>query len=454
MTTNLVQTVLAQDRKYRYEGVTDDLFRYDELTQKEWNFELPTLSRDYSFHNFSLSKNTNNKFKEHFYNLYPELKNVLTNNVLVAGGCISSLFFEKRTNNDIDFFIFGLDEKQATQKINEIFSAISSSLFEIEVNKINEQRKKYKNDNPPPIEEELKRINIPSNFRRTKNCITLNDKYQVILRLYKTKSEILHGFDVGSSQTGFDGVNFLFTTLSKFSFEYNCNIVDTTRRSTTYEKRLQKYFDRGFDIILPEFDITKLDDSLCRSYKIPEICKMPGLYFSFNEINRNRIIVTDFHFKVGCDISDYDSESDEYIAFHSNIKNLLLKKFDDMISFSNDLNTILYSPQIFTEKKIQYFYNQFRSKLNSNRFPKLSFKNYITLVTLPEVIVMSPKEIDDLVKRQLDLVLSIKQNEYDSTSGIKWKTLNPGEQFTGSFNPIFESPDTWYGQFRLKPLET
>jgi len=33
------------------------------------------------------------------------------------------------------------------------------------------------------------------------------------------------------------------------------NVVDTTRRSTTYERRLHKYLKRGFSIAIPKLDI-------------------------------------------------------------------------------------------------------------------------------------------------------------------------------------------------------
>jgi hypothetical protein len=65
----------------------------------------------------------------------------------------------------------------------------------------------------------------------------------------------LHGFDLGSSAVGFDGKDVYFTTLSKFSYENMVNVVDTTRRSTTYERRLHKYLKRGFSIAIPKLDL-------------------------------------------------------------------------------------------------------------------------------------------------------------------------------------------------------
>lgn len=67
-------------------------------------------------------------------------------------------------------------------------------------------------------------------MKSSKYCFTINfcdhNPIQVIFRLYRTKSEILHGFDIASSGVGFDDQNVILTSLSQFSYEYNCNIVN------------------------------------------------------------------------------------------------------------------------------------------------------------------------------------------------------------------------------------
>ena len=125
-------------------------------------------------------------------------------------------------------------------------------------------------------------------------------------RLYKTASEILHGFDLGSSAVGYDGDNIYFTTLGKFCHEFSCNIIDTTRRSTTYEQRLAKYFNRGFNIVLPKFDITKLR-TIYFKYDKSEICELPYFTFGYDAIIGNKITVDDFYNKCIYH-SDYDAE--------------------------------------------------------------------------------------------------------------------------------------------------
>uniref|UniRef100_A0A6G6AB76 Ankyrin repeat-containing protein n=1 Tax=Borely moumouvirus TaxID=2712067 RepID=A0A6G6AB76_9VIRU len=84
--------------------------------------------------------------------------------------------------------------------------------------------------------------------------------------------------------------------MGKFCHEYSCNIIDTTRRSTTYEYRLIKYFDRGFNIVLPKLNLNKLRTNYLKYNEI-EICEMPYFIFSYSEITGNKIRVKNFHNK-------------------------------------------------------------------------------------------------------------------------------------------------------------
>ena len=57
---------------------------------------------------------------------------------------------------------------------------------------------------------------------------------------------------------------------------------------------MEKYFNKGFDVVLPRLDVSKLP----RHYiKLPELCdaaEMPGLSFAYNAIHGNKIFVQQF----------------------------------------------------------------------------------------------------------------------------------------------------------------
>lgn len=82
---------------------------------------------------------------------------------------------------------------------------------------------------------------------------------QIILRLYSSPAEILMGFDVDSCSCGFDGKQVYMTPRCHQALVRQMNTVDMTRRSPTYEMRLAKYADRGFEVEVPTLKREKID---------------------------------------------------------------------------------------------------------------------------------------------------------------------------------------------------
>lgn len=102
---------------------------------------------------------------------------------------------------------------------------------------------------------------------RTKNAITIVSRYptrhiQIVLRLYKSISEILTGFDVDCSSFAYDGTQVYGTPRAITAFVTQTNTIDLTRRSPSYESRLSKYAHRGFEIHWPDLDRTKIDPTI------------------------------------------------------------------------------------------------------------------------------------------------------------------------------------------------
>ena len=76
-------------------------------------------------------------------------------------------------------------------------------------------------------------------------------KIQIILRLYKCIYEVLAGFDVDSCAVAYDGHQVYLTERSLNAFQTRMNVVDLSRRSPSYEHRLHKYVERGFGVYIP-----------------------------------------------------------------------------------------------------------------------------------------------------------------------------------------------------------
>ncbi|KAL0210535.1 hypothetical protein RCL1_004971 [Eukaryota sp. TZLM3-RCL] len=226
--SEVVKRILTVDSEFRFSGLTDkdDLIYFNKIYTRKFDNSLPVITI-----NKAQRRPTVNNFAARFYSKFSFLRNISMDNLLIAGGSIQTVLYNSNTSVDVDVFIFGIDCKQkATDRVNRFITELRSSGAQ------------YVQREPFVIT--ITGQGIPE-------C-------QVILRLYKSKSEILHGFDLGSCQVGFDGKQLYTTSLYRLSYTFSINIVDTTRRSVSYEHRLTKYLHRGFGIVLPNLNMNKV----------------------------------------------------------------------------------------------------------------------------------------------------------------------------------------------------
>ncbi|TGJ87446.1 hypothetical protein E0Z10_g1316 [Xylaria hypoxylon] len=139
--------------------------------------------------------------------------------------------------SDVDLFLYGLSEEQAIQKIKDIETRIRDAI--------------------------LSEVTIV----RTKNAITICSQYptrhvQIVLRVYKSVSEILTGFDIDCSGAAYDGKQVYTTPRALASYITQINPIDLSRRSPSYENRLSKYSHRNFEVYWPELDRSRVDPTI------------------------------------------------------------------------------------------------------------------------------------------------------------------------------------------------
>ena len=67
------------------------------------------------------------------------------------------------------------------------------------------------------------------------------------------------GFDVDCCAVGFDGKRVVMCPRTNLAFRTSCNLVDMSRRSPSYEMRLAKYANRGFSVMVPQLDKSRID---------------------------------------------------------------------------------------------------------------------------------------------------------------------------------------------------
>lgn len=139
--------------------------------------------------------------------------------------------------SDVDLFLYGLTEEQAIEKIKEIENQVRDALL------------------------------CETTTVRTKHAVTICSQYptrhiQIVLRIYKSVSEILTGFDIDCSGAAYDGKQVYCTPRALQSYMTQTNHIDLTRRSPSYENRLSKYSRRGFEVYWPELDRSRIDPTI------------------------------------------------------------------------------------------------------------------------------------------------------------------------------------------------
>ncbi|KAF3090297.1 hypothetical protein TWF706_009931 [Orbilia oligospora] len=141
-------------------------------------------------------------------------------------------------SSDVDLFIYGTkDEEVAIKRMESIEATIRDNLL------------------------------WETSSIRTKNTITIISQYpnrhvQIVLRLYSSISEILTGFDVNCACVAYDGSQVYANPRAIASWMLQCNDIDITRRSPSYEFRLGKYRKRGFEVYYPALTREKIDPTI------------------------------------------------------------------------------------------------------------------------------------------------------------------------------------------------
>ncbi|KAJ6544332.1 hypothetical protein B0H19DRAFT_1380614 [Mycena capillaripes] len=178
------------------------------------------------------------------------------NNVVAAGGsvlaCLTPLSEEAKVSkrsmrkyyhsvayptSDVDLFLWGLTPEQAEVKITKIYEAVRDS--------------------------------VPWDVTcvRTKHTVSIHSQYpyrsvQIVLRLYRSPAEILAGFDIDAPCCAYDGNRVYANPRAIVAMMRQCNTVDMTRRSPSYEVRLAKYSARAFEVYVPSLSRADIDPTI------------------------------------------------------------------------------------------------------------------------------------------------------------------------------------------------
>ena len=500
---NEIERILTQDAHYRKEQ------KWPLLTSKHFdlinshanihvidmlNVKLRHIQDNIHFNMHDFTRQINEKYKF--------VSNILCKfmgHLVACGGCIISTLLEPPAiekhlkNSDLDLFFYDLSLEEANKMRIAVICEIIGSW------------KSWLDDDAKFI--------VKRNEFVTSVYVFLDDRlvveYQLIHRIYPDISSIIGGFDIGACMLAYDGCEIYATPLGAWSLQNKSIIVDTKRRSTSYEHRLIKYFKRGFRIIFPGLTTDV-------NYK-----KIIGSASESEEILKRQIL--DLIKGCGYKINNIDNIINECSKIQNIVDNniptqniIILKGHAD-----NYLSLTRYNNRLLSEKSLNKMSDYYSSELNNfDHFipantTKLRLGNLKAVSSLViicgshgniyEMLIndincpdlqLNEKSINRYktkihkIKSRLENrvtwwnnncnfytlmncfghlaneVLDLKDiNEYDNyrdimitvmidnakickkkLTGIKWITDNPGRQWTSSINPIIANPREWYGE--------
>lgn len=248
---------------------------------------------------------------------------------------------------------------------------------------------------------------------------------QVILREYKTPSEIVHGFDLDCCGYILVDGKVYRTVRAKYSTELGLNFFDPSRSSPTYANRLAKYNLRGFDIWLPFFDrlefneeyFTKLANHILDEYKRDII--------EVSEYGNIGMKIAPFCITQE-DIDSMGAYGNDLFEFKCNSKMMETYGFDPIIS------TML---MIYRYNSIKWLMpNDPVSKILISKFKKIYLSNMTT---------------DNIADYMLlgYTVVGLSDEDFKKVE-LQWETIDPMKQLSGTFfpEPIEEDILEWYAK--------
>eukprot|EP00953_Heterococcus_sp_UTEX-ZZ885_P008861 5265-Heterococcus_DN1.PRE.13 len=227
------------------------------------------------------------------------------NNVAIAGGravkVVSDLSMAKLLLDraDVDLFLYGLTVQAAHAHVLAIYNTVAAGQQSVQV---------YLTDSAITI--------------KTKQCGAAPIVWQIVLRLYETPAQLLHGFDLSACKCLITGDCKAWATASFLHAYVNKTlIVDPARNSTSYMARVFKYaLKKGFSIVVPGFDSALVQDWV---YSKPchTLRNLASLVRMEREYKTRRMYMSDaknissvlWHSHV--DRSDYDNVSRRFVAY-------------------------------------------------------------------------------------------------------------------------------------------
>lgn len=499
--TNPIEILRINDA-HRHPDVTDDLWTADELAA------LPPQPYRYQVLTYTPAvwpaprRVTQKAYTADFARRHPIAQAVLEAivdappgadaevpraTIVVAGGAAASPYYERDAKaGDVDFFITGVPPDNVTalwRAVEDILAAFRAVLAKAE----------GEAHDPEPVS--ITQVIAPGLLTIIVGAVRRNApeaellKFQVILRAYASPSAVVHAFDIPACCTFYDGTTAYSTTLGAFAHRYRVNLVNPEYRSTTYESRLLKYFDRSYAL-----GLTHLDSSALVAGS--ELC-LPHLTLHPSAVRGNRA-------SGGAELPEKQPDSDyaeaaaartsyfgwdlssTYAADYANLASLRSDTGRQILTRYRSLRGMPYyqaeldfeedwfpfekwgaeGPPNFDEVFPRDRFEAILERVVSgaiNRSGQIqinSLRKYLGLTSdevarfVQAVVTATAQHPHHRIKADRALQpfidrLVTRYEEFAHRTIEWWITVDPGRQYTSSLNPRMENPEEWYGPGRV-----
>ena len=435
-----VRELLARDKRHREQSleprsraplhhITDDLKEPLGNVDEDQYFKLNHFRSDLYAERTFINGEKIAALRDSFLMCLPEK---IQKHVVIAGGSVLAAAVSAEIGmtllNDIDIFLVGVTSQTAPRIIQKIVDVYSEQ-DNIQVDVV------YRSASS---------ITMMIDWRsgQMMSC----SKIQIVLRSYKSHRELLYGFDLqcGALALTADREGITTTELGLYALQTGCQIVDTDRRSATFERRLRKYNNRGIQLLFPYLNVSKIQK---------EFCTAPLTTVSSRTIS---------------------TPQQERTTIEGFAQGTQIRLFA-VGSTQNAYKGYIYTPQIdMVEKHPSADYKVIeQSKLSDVSIGAIVKAIENGKVTQPDVFIPVPKEdvVSSIDIRKDPLYIAknpflitvegaavpevtrlflpdrlMNQITFDPIYKFSMRTQAPSAQWTSSFDPVVEAPFMWYPQ--------
>ena len=472
ITREEVKAVLLQDNEYRkqkrwplipYDQIRELFFKcFGNTREIQFGFKEANWCRPISNELVRVVSTTGNKQKRvSLFKYFSERhrETVITpvdlvikatgGRFILAGGALAGMMNRTREIKDLDMFYVG-DADQATLTFQVAVEAL---------------KREYSHYSEVIVQ-------------RNKHVATVYfnvdyDDYdavmmQFIFRVYPTKDQVIGGFDLANASFLYDGKMIYGTPLAAWSIANRVEILNLSRRSTSYEFRLRKYCKRYcLRLIVPgmrPYDNASFDafTSDLAGY---------GLRFGITDewVNKEVPLLFTQHAQPRMEIKSGDYEVKKLVNCENSRSNiakmntmLALRGLDSDIALMcwleedddreeivpmRTIDRAFLRKDLMLTPKHRYYYsnlNEIKHRvckwLGEEDYAR--YQRALAMVSWdyehPDVEFIY-EEVKQRVQKTLSKFLETRQE-------ITWITENPGRQWTASFNPIVKDVRDWYGE--------